>query len=182
MCDFALNDKQVTATLNREQLQKAAEDFKDVGNVTSDEDSLAWADELSRGKDGKVIGTIDNILVILDNDNLLKGKFALNEFANRGEVLGPLPWRRDFKGRRLWDDSDNDGLYWYLEKVWEINKKGNIDSALSIHTMTHAFNEVQDYIQGLTWDNTPRLDNLFIDYLGAEDSDYNRAVTRKSFK
>ncbi len=181
MCDFALSDKQVTATLNREQLQKAAEDFKDVGNVTSDEDSLAWADELSRGKDGKVIGTIDNILVILDNDNLLKGKFALNEFANRGEVLGPLPWRRDFKGRRLWDDSDNDGLYWYLEKVWEINKKGNIDSALSIHTMTHAFNEVQDYIQGLTWDNTPRLDNLFIDYLGAEDSDYNRAVTRKSF-
>lgn len=31
------------------------------------------------------------------------------------------------------------------------------------------------------WDEVPRLDTLFIDYLGAEDSSYTRAVCRKSF-
>lgn len=40
---------------------------------------------------------------------------------------------------------------------------------------------MQDYIEGLTWDGTPRLDTLFIDYLGAEDSLYNRTVCRKAF-
>ena len=33
----------------------------------------------------------------------------------------------------------------------------------------------------MTWDGTPRLDTLFIDYLGAEDSLYNRTVCRKAF-
>lgn len=78
-------------------------------------------------------------------------------------------------------DTDSNGLYWYLERMWGITQRGNIDSALDIHAATHAFNEVQDYINGLTWDGVPRLDTLLIDYLGAKDTAYNRAVCRKSF-
>ena len=33
----------------------------------------------------------------------------------------------------------------------------------------------------LSWDGVPRLDTLFIDYLGAADTPYTRAVTRKAF-
>ena len=40
---------------------------------------------------------------------------------------------------------------------------------------------MREYLQGLVWDGTERLDRLFIDYLGAEDSSYTRAVTRKMF-
>ena len=42
------------------------------------------------------------------------------------------------------------------------------------------FHPVRDYLNALTWDGTPRLDTLFIDYLGAADSAYARAVTRKA--
>lgn len=52
---------------------------------------------------------------ILEHDPLLKGKFALNQFAGRGEVLGALPWDAR-TGRRFWDDNDNQGLYWYMER------------------------------------------------------------------
>ena len=127
-----------------------------------------------------VAGTIDNILIILDGDPALKGKFALNLFANRGEVLGALPWEKSAK-RRLWSDTDSNGLYWYLERLWGITQRSNIDSALDIHAATHAFNEVQKYLEALMWDGVPRLDTLFIDYLGAKDTAYNRAVCRKSF-
>lgn len=34
--------------------------------------------------------------------------------------------------------------------------------------------------EGLTWDGTPRADTIFIDYLGAEDTEYTRTVTRKA--
>lgn len=40
---------------------------------------------------------------------------------------------------------------------------------------------MQDFLSGLAWDGVPRLDTLFIDYLGAADTPYTRAVTRKAF-
>lgn len=186
MCDLAVADKRVIATLNREQHEAAIKDFEGVsaensgGNTVPDADPLDWAEKLQRNQNGAVKGTIDNILIILDGDPALKDKFALNLFANRGEVLGALPWSKDTK-RRLWSDTDNNGLYWYLERMWGITQRGNIDSALDIHASVHAFNEVQKYLETLIWDGVPRLDTLFIDYLGAKDTDYNRAVCRKSF-
>lgn len=181
MCDMALKDKAVVGTLNREQHEAAVKDFEGFTDTTPQTgEPLDWAEKLQRNQNGAVKGTIDNILIILDGDPALKGKFALNLFANRGEVLGALPWQNDTK-RRLWSDTDSNGLYWYLERMWGITQRGNIDSALDIHAATHAFNEVQDYINSLTWDGVPRLDTLLIDYLGAKDTAYNRAVCRKSF-
>ena len=83
----------------------------------------------------------------------------------------------------MWDDNDNQGLYWYLEKVYKITGNGKIDGALSLHSNRFAFNDVQDYLGTLKgqWDGTPRLDTLFVDYLGAKDTAYTRAVTRKAF-
>ena len=128
---------------------------------------------------GQIKSTIDNVRLILENDPRLRGRFALNKFAGRGEVLGRLPWTSDDR-RRLWSDTDSNGLYWYLEKVYSITGRGNIDAALDIHAAAHAFNEVQDYLNRLVWDRKPRLDSLLIDYLGADDTPYTRAVTRKA--
>lgn len=180
MCDMALKDKAVVGTLNREQHEAAVKDFEGLTDTAPTDEHLDWAEKLRRNQNGAVKGTIDNILIILDGDPALKGKFALNLFANRGEVLGALPWQKGTK-RRLWSDTDSNGLYWYLERMWGITQRGNIDTALDIHANTHAFNEVQDYINGLTWDGVPRLDTLFIDYLGAKDTAYNRVVCRKAF-
>lgn len=180
MCDLALSDKATVATLNREQHEQAVKEFEGMGSATDSGDESAWAEQLQRTQDGKIKSTIDNVLIILDGDPLLKGKFALNKFAGRGEVLGALPWERGAV-RRMWSDTDSNGLYWYMEKFWGITSRGNIDSALDIHASEHAFNEVQDFINGLSWDGTERLDTLFIDYLGAEDTEYNRAVCRKAF-
>lgn len=183
MCEFAIADANVSALMAQERRDQAVKDFETVpaqGEPTQSDD-VNWMTKLQvHPQTGAIKATIDNILIILDNDPLLKNKFALNKFAGRGEVLGVLPW--DTNGhRRLWSDTDSNGLYWYLERVYNITGRGNIDAALDIHASLHAFNEVQDYIAGLAWDGTARLDTLFIDYLGAEDSDYNRAVCRKCF-
>ena len=84
----------------------------------------------------------------------------------------PLPWDKNpdkFK-RRAWADSDISAMYWYMEKGYKITKRNAIDAGLDIHAATHTFNEVQDFLKGLAWDGVPRLDTLFIDYLGADDS------------
>lgn len=185
-CKFAIADSKVSALMAKERYEAGEHEFDGVqtAEMAPDgeaDDPNAWLTKLAlHPQTGAIKATIDNILIILDNDPLLKGKFALNKFAGRGEVLGALPWESDTK-RRLWSDTDNNGLYWYMEKRYNLTGRGNIDAALDIHAATHAFNDVQDYINGLIWDGTPRLDTMFIDYLGAEDNDYNRAVCRKSF-
>lgn len=183
MCEFAVADPVCAALLARERHDEAVKDFEGVAGGAEEGDDIDWMQKLDlHPKTGMPKPTIDNILIILDNDPRLKGRFALNQFAGRGEVLGQLPWALDGT-RRLWSDTDSNGLYWYLEKAYQITGRGNIDAALDIHASMHAFNEVQDYLKALQWDGVPRLDTLFIDYLGAEDdaAGYNRAVCRKSF-
>lgn len=182
MCEYAMGLSDVSALLAQERYESAVKDFDGISADNSDE-IANWSVLLeTNNQTGAIKATINNVLIILEHDPLLKGKFALNEFASRGEVLGSLPWDGRTQ-RRLWDDNDNQGLYWYLEKVYKITGNGKIDGALSLHSNKFSFNEVQDYLTGLKgkWDGVPRLDTLFIDYLGAKDTAYTRAVTRKAF-
>ena len=193
MAETASNDSAVASLMAQERAHDAMAELEEMGlseGATSPGDGPDKTEEQKlaelmqrldkQPKTGQIKNTIDNVRLILENDPRLKDKFALNQFANRGEVRGRLPWTTD-DTRRLWIDTDSSGLYWYLEKVYGITGRGNIDAALDIHAATHAFNDVQDYLRGLAWDRVPRLDALLIDYLGADDSAYTRAVTRKAF-
>lgn len=176
MCEFAAADSEVKAHILQERAHAAQRDFE--GAV----DDEKWEIELLdlNPKNNDVLPTIDNAWIILEHDPNLRGKFALNEFTGRGEVLGALPWDKG-TDRRTWEDNDNQGLYWYFEKRWQFTGNKKIDSALSLHSSKHRFNDVVDYLGGLTWDGAPRLDKLFINYLGAADNAYVRTVTRKAF-
>ena len=176
MCTFAAADMRVADLMNQEKYNQAAADFGE----TPEGESTKWMRQLKCNSVGAYDKTIDNIWTILENDHRLRGKFALNEFANRGEVFGELPWDKRTM-RRQWEDNDNYGAYWYIEKIYGITANSKIDGALSLHSKHHAFNEVTDYLNGLEWDGTSRLDTLLIDYLGAQDNPYTRAVTRKAF-
>ncbi|MEM5779735.1 MAG: virulence-associated E family protein, partial [Lawsonibacter sp.] len=193
MCEVATGDTEVSGLLLKERWEQATESFSAQGAAqgaaqgeTPDEDTTpdgdtTWMNLLKvSAKTGVPQSTIDNVWLILEHDPRLKGKFALNAFAGRGEILGVVPWA-DKAERRLWGDTDSAGLYWYMEKYYQITGAAKIDGALSLHSEKHAFNEITAYLGELKWDGVPRLDTLLIDYLGAEDTPYTRAVTRKAF-
>lgn len=175
MAELAATDEAVKGLLLEERYTEATAAFG-----AAEGQDAGWRQKLSVNRNGGVDATIDNVWLILEHDPLLAGRFALNEFSGRGEVLGALPWNTSER-RRPWEDNDNAGLYWYMEKAYGICSNGKVDGALSLHSAKHAFNEIKDYLERLIWDGTPRLDTLFVDYLGAEDNDYTRAVTRKAF-
>ncbi|HHW24356.1 MAG TPA: virulence-associated protein E [Clostridiales bacterium] len=179
MCELAASDPEVSSLLAAERYRHAVEAF---GAEVPAEDSAVteWFSKLELSpRTGQPTNTTDNIIIILENDPLLAGKLAYDEFANRGLVLGALPWdKRD--ERREWTDVDDAGLRHYLEKVYEITGEKRIYDAITLVAHRHIVNEVKDYLLSLTWDGKPRLDTLFIDYLGAEDNVYTRAVARKS--
>ncbi|WP_312647544.1 virulence-associated E family protein [Aminipila sp.] len=175
MCQFAVSDINVTALLNAERYDNAVESFGQIPKETEN-----WIKLLSVApQSGNPDKTIDNIIIILENDPLLKEKLAFDEFANRGLVLGNLPWDKR-EERRQWTDVDDAGLRHYIEKVYRITGKEKLLDATALVAHKNTINDVKDYLNKLEWDGVKRLDTLLSDYLGAEDSNYTRAVIRKS--
>lgn len=176
MQQFASQDKKVKLLLARERSASASDDF---GDVELPEDySDEWKAELDYTKSGKLQSTIGNIIMILENDPALKGHMARDLFSGFDAVIGGLPWN---KKATQWTDNDDANLRVWLEKNYDITGKEKISDALTAVLTRHSFHPIRDYLNGLTWDGVARLDRLIIDYLGAEDTDLNRTMTRKHF-
>jgi len=176
MCEFVVSDTYIAALLNQERYEKATQEFNTDPTYTAN-----WISKLQvSSTTGVPTKTINNVLVILENDPLLKGKLAFDEFANRGLALGALPWDSRTE-RRVWGDPDDAGMLHHLEHVYGIQiADKRMYAAMTLCSHKNKFNDVQEYLTGLHWDGVKRLDTLLIDYLGAEDNVYSRAVIRKS--
>lgn len=148
-----------------------------IEGVTGDN----WRHRLDRNKKtGEIKPTISNLRLIMLFDENLKDKIALNEFENFIYAVGDLPWKATDKPRR-WEDSDDSGLRDYIENRYGVYHVGKTEDAMVLSAVRNRYHPIREYLDGLEWDGVPRLDTLLIDYLGAEDSPYVRAVTRKSF-
>ena len=171
MIEFVNEDGAAAILLDKERMQDM--DFDDI-----EEEDVDFLSKLKRTKQGIPESDVYNCLVILKHDPALKGKIGLDEFAHRLTVLGDLPWRT--KNRFLnWSDTDDACLRNYFATKFRIKGKGIIDDALQEVTQDNKFHPVRDYLQGVKWDGECRVDELFIKYLGAEDTPYVRAATRK---
>ena len=61
-------------------------------------------------------------------------------------------------------------------------KKRRIEYRPSLRERMEDFHPLRDYLDALPeWDGVKRVESLFIKYLKADDSEYVRAVTRKTF-
>lgn len=185
MKKLALGNEAVARDLNAHYAAKASDFFTNIDAVEQapEKPSVDWMASAKLEYDqntGRPKKTRDNIMRILQHDPLLSGKIAVDDFAVRGLALGALPWNPEPE-RRLWTDTDDAGVAWYLENKFDITGKDKIDGALLLVAESNRINEVKDYLIALEWDKTPRLDMILCDYLGADDTPYTRAVARKSF-
>jgi hypothetical protein len=57
-------------------------------------------------------------------------------------------------------------------------KKNQVADAISLYARSRVRNSVQEWLAGLSWDNEPRLERLFAEGFGAEDSEYTRSVSK----
>ncbi|SDB96791.1 virulence-associated E family protein [Shouchella lonarensis] len=177
MIELAQKDENVKRQLAQEKIIEVSEEF---GEVPQDEDDTEWTKKLSYSKKGILLNTAPNIQLILQNHPELKGKIGYNQFANRHMVLGDLPWRKLDVGD-TWQDRDDASLENFMERYYGITGSRKIFNAFSEASHENGFHPIRDYLSSLVWDNVPRLDALLVDYLGAEDTEYVRAVTRKAF-
>lgn len=196
MAEFALQQDLVKQEIASTRLHEAFSDFSvgeshEVAALGTEEkkpplEAPDWVNKLEVNKAGAYLPSYHNIMLIMHNDTNLKGLIAFNEFEARTVLLKDPTWRKLSEGH-AWQDRDDVGLEAYIEKFYGIQAHQKILGAIVDVQNKHRFHPIREYLDGLVWDGKERLDNLFIDYLGADGTkdndlgDYNRAITRKFF-
>ena len=86
MSQMAAADPDVAGLIAKEKFEEAQKAFGIQDNTAGDpghDPDLAWLDRLTHDGNGKIAKTINNAVLVLENDPLLKGKIVTDEFAVR---------------------------------------------------------------------------------------------------
>lgn len=169
------------------------------------ENKLAWKSLLDLTDEGGIRPTLHNLRLIVENDIRTRGVVAFNEFTQEIVQLGK-PGVKDPKRKNQakpfcqltgpsWTLLDKvNGDFWTEDKdnairaIIEAPKTQggygfkvpdrDLRAAIDIVGRLNGFHPVRSYLNELQWDGVPRVEQLFVDYLGAPDDAYTRAVGR----
>ena len=170
MADFAGRDDAVKLAILEERRKDAAADFDDA-------DPDAWKKLLTyQKKTAQIENTLRNLKLIMENDENMKS-IVFNRLADGMEIKGPVPWNHPSK---FWRDADDAQLICYVDENYGTFSQRNYDVAVAKAVDDRSYHPIRDYFKTLPeWDGIPRVETALVDYLGAEDTPYVRAVTRK---
>lgn len=165
----------------QEDLNQVKKQFKELFNTSFDNDipTDGWLQKLSRADNGTIRADINNVRLILENDERWKGVLRYNSFDN--DILKTRKPPFEFSNEvGEWTEVDINRLQCWMSENYNFTPKPNDALGAVLVTAEHyQFHPVLDYLESLKWDNKERLDNWLTDYMGASDTEYNKAVARK---
>lgn len=124
---------------------------------------------------GKTANTIDNCRIVFCCDPLLRDAIRLNLLTDRVDIVQDLGWRRNTSALT---DTDVKYLLLYFERNYELTSEKKITAALSIVANENCYHPIQDVLNSLVWDGTPRIRSCLHHFLGADESDYVEALKK----
>lgn len=167
MAELASRDELVSSLLLAERRETAAQDFE----------GSDWETALVRDKNGVLVNSLRNLKLIMEHDSVLKG-IVFNQLADNMEIRGEVPWKHP---GRFWRDADDAQLICYVDDHYGTFSARNYEIGVAKVADDRSYHPIREFLDSLPpWDKVPRLDTLLIDYLGAPDNAYVRAVTRKT--
>lgn len=131
--------------------------------------------DLARNEKGITCQTINNYMMVLQRDPLLKGAIRKNELSGKIDVVGDLGWNRTSSSLT---DTDVYQIQWYLEKNYGLKHDRNINKAMNIVANENKYHPIREYLEHLTWDGQSRISSLLPKYLGADENAYTKEIMR----
>lgn len=129
-------------------------------------------------KSRKLIQSVKNFEIALDNDGRFKGKIKFDEFSQQTYLMGNTPWETSRNNYRAWSSFDDSALFAILQSDYGLNSRNDYFDALKNVAMRNRFHPVRDLLNSLKWDGREHIRGLLPDYLGAEDTEYTYQVWR----
>lgn len=140
----------------------------------------AWFEKLIWSKQGDGIKNImanvrlaiENVGITYENPITFSSVIGYNEFKQRIDRRGWLPWR-SCESLGQWEDKDTLNLTNKLNVYPGIHcGSALVHESVALVAFNNPFNLAQDKLRALgeQWDGTPRLENWLVDYLGASNA------------
>ena len=136
----------------------------------------------TRGGVDKVLPIVANAVAILVHDPSWRGVFAWDAFRDAVVCTRAPPWDAvdapTHVGPGECTDADVVRVSTWLARHYNLALPvSQIEQAISVVATRIVVHPVRDWLASLVWDQEPRIDHLFCDYFGAEDSEYVRGVS-----
>ena len=131
-------------------------------------------------KDGNIKSIkqlVKNCEIVMEKDSRVSGKIRFNEFSRQAFLFGTVPWEQS-NNYRAWGSSDDSALFSLIQADYGLKSRNDYFDAFKIVSIKNKFNPVKQMLDSLEWDGKPHIQRLLPDFLGAEDSEYNRQVMR----
>lgn len=147
-----------------------------------------WLASLDKSEKGNTLPSLPNARRIIMNHPFLKDCFKWSEFDESPMLMRPLPCMKseglippDVNG--VYPQRFSDKFHTYLRDVMSIVAEANfkdsdIKQAVQNAAQQNIYNPIRDYLNSLTWDGVPRIDDWLHYGLAAEDTDINRKMGR----
>jgi predicted P-loop ATPase len=130
---------------------------------------------------GRVVPNVANFAQIMQSDEAWKGVLGFNEFAHRLVLHRPIPGQnaRHFKPRPLRDNDFTAALCWFNRNGFPRASDKAVTQAVKTAAMENVFNPCTDYLTGIKWDGTKRIDTWLHKYCNAENTTYTTEIGRR---
>jgi predicted P-loop ATPase len=140
----------------------------------------SWSIDLDRTGSGAALKSFRNACIALRAHPDVKGRIAYDEFAGCTYVRGPLPW--DDRAHRAWNQHDDLAATEWLQGLPAPDAIG-VSSAVAREAVERVaydnrFHPVLEWLEGLEWDGTDRLDGWLTTYLGVQPTPLSAAIGR----
>lgn len=150
-----------------------------VGESNSSELSLTDVKSmLSCDERGKVIQSVRNFEIFLENDSRFAGKIGFDEFSQQTSLTGSVPWNVRNSNYRAWGNYDDSALFSICQSEYGLKNRNDYFDAIKNVSMKYKFHPVRDLLNSFVWDGNEHIRNLLPDYLGVENTDYQYQVMR----
>ena len=130
---------------------------------------------LAHSKDGSIACSVENCVLILENDPVLMGAIRKDLFTGCMVIVGDMPWHR---AGSCFTDDDLAFIELLFENHYGITSEKKILTALRVVANSNGYHPVREYLNHLDWDGTPRVRFALHHFLGAEISDLNEELLR----
>ena len=170
-------DKKDKARARVQSLGNAGESVENSDNYVEVYSMLRLDDK------NRVVVSSQNYATVLENDEAVKvgEKYVYDKFLATIVPLGELPYIGKVEDGK-WTDTCSFAVKRFIETRYDIRSDRIFPEVFDTVVKAHRIDSLVEAFDALPkWDGVPRLDSVLIDYLGAEDTEYTRAVTMEAF-
>lgn len=148
-------------------------------------DSNSWQGEFKINENGGVkANALNNAVLILENDPKLKNHFKYNSFASDLEVIKTFKLVDTWIYQGVVVDDLTVILESYIEENYNVtfSRRLIMDALVRVgRKQDNSYNPITDYLSDLKWDKKPRMEKVFVNFLGVDDLPVTRLITKIFF-